>query len=94
MEWDLILGCVTGCLHDNDGQLMGRRHSNPLLDTCEYEVVFPDGSLTKYAAKKLDNSIRSLTTTPMDTWSQLTMHLSWINMAITTDVKRPMDGSY
>jgi hypothetical protein len=34
---DLITGCVTRRLHDTDGKLKGKRHSNPLLDTRKYE---------------------------------------------------------
>jgi hypothetical protein len=41
---DLITGCVSQSLHDTDRKLKGKRHLNPLLDTCKYEVEFPEVS--------------------------------------------------
>ena len=35
---------------DNSDELIGTAHSNPLLDSRLYEVEFPDGSYTDYAA--------------------------------------------
>ena len=35
---------VTGRKRDVDGNPIGKRHSNPMLDTREYEVEFPDGA--------------------------------------------------
>ncbi|KAI2503958.1 Reverse transcriptase (RNA-dependent DNA polymerase) [Fragilaria crotonensis] len=34
---------VVGRKRDHDGRPIGKRHANPLLDTCLYEVEFPDG---------------------------------------------------
>jgi hypothetical protein len=54
---DLITGCVTRRLHDTDSKLMGKGHSNPLLDTCKYEVEFPDGSLDTYKASLIAENL-------------------------------------
>jgi hypothetical protein len=35
---------------DVDGNLIGRAHANPILDTRVYEVEFPDGERVEYAA--------------------------------------------
>jgi hypothetical protein len=36
---------------------MGKHHSNPPLDTCKYEVEFPDGSLTMYTASMIAENL-------------------------------------
>jgi hypothetical protein len=41
---------------DVDGNPVGRRHHNPILDTHEYEVEFPDGAVDK----QNNSMIRSL----------------------------------
>ena len=41
---------VTGRKRDADGNPIGKRHSNPILDTREYEVEFADGSIDIFAA--------------------------------------------
>ncbi|KAI2494242.1 Reverse transcriptase (RNA-dependent DNA polymerase) [Fragilaria crotonensis] len=41
---------VTGRKRDADGNPIGKRHSNPILDTREYEVEFADGSTDIFAA--------------------------------------------
>jgi ribosomal protein L12E/L44/L45/RPP1/RPP2 len=41
---DVTRAKVIGCKRDADGNPAGRRHSNPILDTREYEVQFPDGA--------------------------------------------------
>ena len=35
---------------DDDGELVGTYHENPLLNTCTYDVVFDDGEVKQYAA--------------------------------------------
>jgi hypothetical protein len=35
---------VVGRKRDHDGRPIGKRHANPLFDTCPYEVKFPDSS--------------------------------------------------
>jgi hypothetical protein len=41
---DVTRAKVIGRKRDADGNPAGRRHSNSILDTCEYEVQFPDGA--------------------------------------------------
>jgi hypothetical protein len=47
---------------DNDGKLIGKKHSNPLLNSCEYECILDNGTpyLRKLTMKGGD--MRSLTT--------------------------------
>lgn len=40
-----------------DGELRGTRHFNPFLDTREYEVEFPDGSIETYTANTVASNI-------------------------------------
>jgi hypothetical protein len=54
---DLITGRVTRRLHDTDSKLKGKRHSNPLLDTRENEVEFPNGSLDTYTANLITENL-------------------------------------
>jgi len=46
----LANGVVIGRKWQADGSLTGRRNDNPLLDTRTYEVEFPDGEVSEYAA--------------------------------------------
>ena len=46
----MMQAIVRGCKRDEDGQLIGQSHSNPILDTGLYEVVFGDGRVEAYAA--------------------------------------------
>ncbi len=39
-------GRVTARKRDADGNPMRRANSNPILDTCEYTVIFDNGDLT------------------------------------------------
>ena len=41
---------VTGRKRDADGNPIGKRHCNPMLDTREYEVEFPDGATDVFTA--------------------------------------------
>ncbi len=41
---------ITGRKRDADGNPMGKRNANPMLDTREYEVVFPDGATDVFTA--------------------------------------------
>ncbi len=41
---------VTGRKRDADGNPIGKRNVNPMLDTREYEVVFPDGVTDVFTA--------------------------------------------
>jgi hypothetical protein len=40
---ELVQAMVTGQKHAADSTPVGVTHSNPILDTHEYEVAFPDG---------------------------------------------------
>jgi hypothetical protein len=44
---------------DNDGLPTGRRNTNPLLDTREYEVEFPDGSTDTFTANLIAENLYS-----------------------------------
>ena len=35
---------------DDAGELVGEYHENPILNTCTYDVMFPDGEVKQYAA--------------------------------------------
>ena len=40
-----------------EGNLLGSSHSNPLEDTCVYEVDFPDCSLAEYGANLITTAM-------------------------------------
>ena len=42
-----------------DGSLVGTRHSNPLMDTREYSVEFPDGTTAEYHANVIAENLYS-----------------------------------
>jgi hypothetical protein len=48
---------VTCRKRDNNGNLMGHAHTNPLLDTRIYEVQFPDGASSEYSANVIAENI-------------------------------------
>jgi hypothetical protein len=52
-------GQVTKRRRDHNGRPIGVRHSNPILDTCEYEVQFPDGSTQSYLANVIAENLYS-----------------------------------
>ena len=52
-------GIVKQRKRDNDGNLIGRSHSNPLLDTSIYDVEFTDGSIESFSANIIAESIFS-----------------------------------
>jgi hypothetical protein len=43
-------GRVTRRKHDLDGTMRGRENANPMLDTRNYEIQFPDGRSDEYTA--------------------------------------------
>ncbi|KAL7571623.1 hypothetical protein ACA910_011163 [Epithemia clementina (nom. ined.)] len=47
------MGKVTRLKRDLDGEYKGVAHKNPILNTRLYEVEFPDGKVTEYAANIL-----------------------------------------
>ena len=46
-------GKVIGFSVDKDGNVLGKQHNNPILDTCLYDVQFLDGSIEKLAANSI-----------------------------------------
>jgi len=46
-------------LVDPDGKPVGSRHSNPMLDTRQYEVEFPDGSRDSFTANMIAENLFS-----------------------------------
>jgi len=51
------LGKVTGYKQDHTGNLVGRYHANPLINTRLYEVTFADGTVHDYTANKIAEAI-------------------------------------
>ena len=47
---DRMMQAIRGRKRDEDGELIGQSHSNPIFDTGLYEVVFGDGRVEAYAA--------------------------------------------
>ena len=54
---ELKQATVRGRKHDADGVPVGKRHPNPILDTRQYEVEFPDGSTEALAANLIAENI-------------------------------------
>ena len=54
-----VRGKVTGRKHNRDGRPIGKQSSNPILDTREYTVEFPDGTSDAYAANVIAENIYS-----------------------------------
>ena len=52
-------GKVIGRARDECGELIGKSHSNPLLDTSVYEVRFEDGAVERYSANIIAEGIYS-----------------------------------
>ena len=50
---------VTGRKRDADGNPIGKRHSNPILDTREYEVEFADGGTDVFSANIIAENLYS-----------------------------------
>ena len=44
---------------DSDGNLRGKSHANPILDTRIYEVEFPDGEVNEYSANVIAENMWS-----------------------------------
>jgi hypothetical protein len=56
---ELVRAKVTGRKRAADGTPVGVAHSNPILDTREYEVSFPNGSTDCYTANIIAESLYS-----------------------------------
>ena len=54
-----LTGTVIGRKRDADGNPIGKRNTNPILDTRVYEVQFPDGHVEEFAANMIAESIYS-----------------------------------
>jgi hypothetical protein len=52
-----FVGKVVGWKRDQEGNPIGRAHSNPILDTRVYEVEFPDGTISEYSANVLAEAL-------------------------------------
>jgi hypothetical protein len=50
-------GRVRGRKRNADGSLTGVKHQNPIMDTRQYEVVFPDGTISEYGANVIAESM-------------------------------------
>ena len=50
---------VLGRARDDNGNPIGRSHNNPILDTREYEVQFPDGSIDILSANAIAEAMYS-----------------------------------
>jgi hypothetical protein len=54
---ELVTARVLKCTRDGDGTPTGYRHQNPILDTREYEVKFPDSSIGAYTANVIAKNL-------------------------------------
>jgi hypothetical protein len=45
--------------HDADDKPLGQHNNNPILDTCKYDVQFPDGSIGTFAANIIAENLFS-----------------------------------
>ena len=52
-------GKVICWARDQDGELTGTAHNNLILNTCSYQVEFPDGQLGKYSANVIAQNMLS-----------------------------------
>jgi len=52
-----ITGRVTKHLRDDDRNPIGQQHTNPLLDTHQYQVQFGDGSIAEYTANLIAENL-------------------------------------
>jgi hypothetical protein len=52
-----VLGRVVGRKHDANGNPIGKLHSNQIMDTRIYQVVFPDGETAEYSANVIAECI-------------------------------------
>lgn len=53
----VLTGRVKERKRDREGNLIGKSHSNPVLDTRTYEVQFPDGQAAEYSANMIAESM-------------------------------------
>jgi hypothetical protein len=55
----MVQGEVVRRRRDSNGQPIGKRNLNPILDTREYKVLFPDGSAQLYLANTIAENLYS-----------------------------------
>jgi len=54
-----VLGKVIARKRDHNGNPFGKAHSNPILDTRLYQVIFPDGETAEYSANVIAECLYS-----------------------------------
>jgi len=54
-----ILGKAIARKRDHDGNPIDKAHSNPILDTRQYQVIFPDGETAEYSANVIAECLYS-----------------------------------
>jgi hypothetical protein len=54
---DMLYGTVLRRKRDVNGNLIGRSHTNPILDTSVYEVLFQDGHVEAYNANLIAENV-------------------------------------
>lgn len=54
---DTVAAKVTKRARDNDGNPIGKKHTNPLLDTREYECTLGDGTVFRYTANVIAENL-------------------------------------
>ena len=52
-------GSVKQQARDTEGELFDNRKSNPILETCSYEVEFPDSDVAEFTANVIAEDILS-----------------------------------
>jgi hypothetical protein len=57
---EMLTGKVERQKRDADGDLIGKANSNPILDTREYVVRFPDGREAEYSANVIAENMLSM----------------------------------
>jgi hypothetical protein len=59
IDGDLLRGEVIRRTRDPNGRPIGTRNTNPILDTREYDVQFPDGTVRSYIANTIAENLYS-----------------------------------
>jgi hypothetical protein len=59
LNGETTMAKVSKRVRDNDGNVIGKRNVNPLLDTREYECILEDGSAYRYNANVIADNIFS-----------------------------------
>jgi len=67
---NFIVGRVVKQVRDGDGNPVGQRHNNPILDTRQYEVQFGNGSTVKYMVNLVAENMQKIC------WPRVTQNLT------------------